>query len=97
MEYKQRYSDDQIWQLIGKKKAAPKKKTSLEKALYKCPKFEICLMDCHHREPHPFDKWCDPKSDVNKEKALNGNCECPKCVEELKADITFFPEDFEIR
>lgn len=93
MEYKQRYSDDQIWQLIGKKKEAPKKKTSF-RPLHRCPKFQTCVMDCHHRESHEPDKWCFAR---HIDDIFENNPECPSCVEEMKADITFFPEDFEIR
>ena len=66
-----------------------------EVKLYLCPKFDICIMDCHHKKPHETDKWCNPESSVNKEN-LGQDCECPKCVEEIKADITFLPEDFEL-
>ena len=55
-----------------------------KKILYKCPKSDKCVMDCHHRVPHKRDKYCRDQK------------ECPSCVEEIKADITFFPEDFEI-
>ena len=63
--------------------------------LYLCPKFNECIMDCHHKKPHKTDKWCNPESSVNKEN-LAQDCECPMCVEEIKADITFLPEDFEL-
>jgi hypothetical protein len=48
-------------------------------------------MDCPHKIPHKFDRFCDQNHQVNA-----GNPDCPSCVEEIKADITFFPEDFEI-
>jgi len=50
-------------------------------------------MDCHHREPHEPDKWCFAR---HIDDVFENNPECPSCVEEIKSDITFFPEDFEI-
>ena len=80
---------------IGKK--SPKKKTSFKKTeMYLCPKSDICVMDCPHKVPHTFDDFCDPESRVNKEAHRGEPCECPKCVKELAADITFFEEDFEL-
>lgn len=64
-----------------------------KKTLHKCPKSDRCVMDCPHKIPHSFDKFCDPESDVNKIQ----RDKCPKCVKEIAADITFFEEDFEIK
>ena len=72
--------NDQIIEYIDK----------MEVKLYLCPKSDKCVMDCHHKIPHEFEKFCDQNHRVNKES------QCPSCVEELAADITFFPEDFEI-
>lgn len=63
----------------------------LKKSLWQCPKTDKCVMDCHHRIPHEHDKFCDQHDPVNK------GSECPSCVKEIAADITFFPEDFEIK
>jgi len=62
----------------------------VEVKLYLCPKSDKCVMDCHHKIPHEFEKFCDQNHKVNE------GSQCPSCVEELAADITFFPEDFEI-
>jgi hypothetical protein len=67
-----------------------------KKELYLCPKSDKCIMDCPHKKPHTFDAFCDPESRATKEAYGDNPCECPKCVEELAADITFFEEDFEI-
>lgn len=95
MRYKQSYNYD-AWDLLGKKTSPKKKVHFRKKQMYLCPKSDRCLMDCHHKKPHAFDKWCDPDSDVNKEAHVGGVCECPKCVKELAADVTFFEEDFKI-
>jgi hypothetical protein len=55
------------------------------KELYQCPKSNKCIMECHHKLPHEPDKYC------------NIDNECPTCVREIASDITFFPEDFEIK
>ena len=68
----------------------PPKEVEEVKKLYLCPKSDKCVMDCHHKIPHEFEKFCDQNHRVNK------GSQCPSCVEELAADITFFPEDFEI-
>lgn len=68
----------------------PPKEVEEEVKLYLCPKSDKCVMDCHHKIPHKFEKFCDQNHRVNK------GSKCPSCVEELAADITFFPEDFEI-
>lgn len=73
-----------------KPKPRPMKK---EEVLYRCPKFQTCVMDCHHREPHKRDKWCYA---THIDEVFENSPECPNCVEEMKSDITFFPEDFEI-
>ena len=62
----------------------------LKKSLWQCPKTDKCVMDCHHRVPHEHDKFCNQRDPVNE------GSECPSCVKELAADITFFPEDFNI-
>jgi len=68
-----------------------------KKEMYLCPKSDKCVMECPHKKPHTFDDFCDPESRVNKEAHGEDNpCECPKCVRELAADITFFEEDFEL-
>jgi len=60
------------------------------KGLWQCPKTDKCVMDCHHKIPHEYEKWCNQRDPVNK------GSKCPSCVKEIAADITFFPEDFEI-
>ena len=46
-------------------------------------------MVCEHRGLHEHQgKYCKGDND--------NPAECPSCVEELKADVTFFAEDFEI-
>jgi len=67
-----------------------------KKELYLCPKSDKCVMECPHKTPHTFDEYCDPGSRVNIEAHGDNACECPECVRELAADITFFEEDFEI-
>jgi hypothetical protein len=70
----------EIIDIITKKEPEPEKKPEL----YRCPKFEKCIMDCHHRQLHEKDKWCE------------SNDACPNCVPEIESDITFFEEDFEL-
>ena len=78
-------------------KESPKKKTSFrKKELHLCPKSDKCIMECPHKVPHTFDGYCDPESNVNVKAHGDNPCECPKCVRELAADITFFEEDFEL-
>lgn len=78
------------WIGIEATKAFFSKEEEVKIKLYLCPKSDKCVMDCHHKIPHEFEKFCDQNHRVNKES------QCPSCVEELAADITFFPEDFEI-
>lgn len=59
-----------------------------EVILYKCPKSYKCIMACEHREPHEHSKHCHG---VDEDPA-----QCPNCVEELKADVTFFEDDFKL-
>lgn len=68
---------------------------TLKEEYYLCPKSDICVMDCPHKVPHTFDRFCDP--DKHTELSEHGGVSlCPRCVKELAADITFFPEDFEV-
>lgn len=77
--------------LVAQNKSNPKNFSEiLKKDLWQCPKTDKCVMDCHHRIPHEHDKFCNQRDPVNK------GSECPSCVKELAADITFFPEDFNI-
>lgn len=74
-----------------KKKVSFKKEE--KKTLYRCPKFQKCVMDCHHRVPHEHDRWCNS---THIDDILSNSPECPNCVPELASDCTFFEEDFEI-
>jgi hypothetical protein len=58
-----------------------------EPKLYRCPKFDKCIMECYHKKPHEYDaRYCND---------LDGECGV-KCVHELISDCTFFDEDFEV-
>ena len=81
-----------LFQRRMKKKVNFKKKEE-KPILYRCPKFQKCIMDCHHRVPHKPDKWCNA---THIDEVLQNNPECPHCVPELASDCTFFEEDFEI-
>lgn len=64
-------------------------KAEEEPSLVKCPRSDKCISVCGHREPHEKDRHCE---------GGNGDdpMRCPACVDELKADCTFFPEEFEL-
>lgn len=76
----------------AKEKEAKEEEKKVELVI--CPKAYKCVMDCHHRIPHEHDKFC--KGDVADDPSENNNL-CPQCVHEFIADVTFFPEDFEIK
>jgi hypothetical protein len=90
------YSKEEILNWIDNSNKRLKSINASKEELYLCPKSDKCIMDCSHKKPHTFDDFCDPESRTTKEAYGDNPCECPKCVKELAADITFFEEDFEI-
>ena len=72
--------DKKIFILYYKKQETPE----TEPEILQCPRFEKCISHCYHAKPHEKTRHC------------NTNGECPGCVPEIEADVTFFEDDFEL-